>query len=104
MHLSILLRPCCTGICCTLRLKPFSVFGAYISGTLAVGRNKRPSLEADAATNFWSNIAGSCDDEAAHTVVSDFASSIASLEFIAAVDVLIDTRASASIVDSYSIL
>jgi hypothetical protein len=36
-------------------------------------------------------------------VVSDFASSIASLEFVAAVDILIDTKASASIVEPYSI-
>jgi hypothetical protein len=46
---------------------------------------------------------GSCDDEAAQRVVSDFASSFASLEFVAAVDVLIDTKASAFSVESYSI-
>jgi hypothetical protein len=49
------------------------------------------------STNVWSNIAGSCDDEAAQRVV------IASLKFVAAFDVLIDTKASAFIVESYSI-
>ena len=42
---------------------------------------------------------GSCDDEAAQRVVSDFASSIAPREFVAAVDALIDTKAAASIVE-----
>ena len=74
-------------------------------GALGVG-GKSQSYQGQTqrgATNVWSNIVGSCDDEAAQRVVSDFASSIASLEFVAAVDVLIDTKASAFSVESYSI-